>query len=245
MPYGKGRTNFRRRTFRRSRVFGRSRPTRKYQLSRRFLRPRRRFSRAGRWYNRKINFKERFETGVFTFNTPSNPAAGIALQISDCPLWASRAQLGDQYKIYKWKVEILPAYQQPPGASENGLINTLTSRMGLVRSVLVPDYTDDTAPASWDQMIEHPFAHPKPWPIPQKMIIRPKVAIMAYETATTTGYKTGTGWISRTDPTVKHYGFKFMINASEWHPSGMGDFEFAYRLRHTVYYGIKNVQCTL
>lgn len=140
---------------------------------------------------------------------------------------------------------MIPTYQQAPQASENSLTNTQTSRMGDVRSILVPDYTGDDTPTNWDQMVEHPYARIKPWPLPQKMIIRPKLALMTYETAGSTGYKTGSGWISRTDPTVKHYGYKFMINASGWHPSGMGDFEFTYRLRHTVYYGIKNVQCTL
>lgn len=182
---------------------------------------------------------------MYTINTPTTAGAGFSLQISDCPLWASRQTLGDQFKIYKWKVEIVPSYQQPCTPSENGLVNTLTSRFGDVRTALVPDYTDDSTPSSWDQMIEHPYAKIRPWPKIQKMIIRPKVALMAYETATTTGYRTGSGWISRTDPTVKHYGFKFMINASGWHPSGIGDFEFTYRLRHTVYYGIKNVQCTI
>lgn len=243
MPFRSRRYGYRRRTFRRGRLYGRSRPTRKYALSRRFYRRRR--STASKWYNRRFNFKERFESGIYQFNTPSSPAAGLSLQISDCPLWTSRQNLGDQFKIYKWKIEIVPSFQQPPGASENGLINTLTSRMGDVRTALVPDYTDDSVPVSWDQMIQHPYARIKPWPLKQKMIIRPKVALMAYETATTTGYKTGAGWISRSDPTVKHYGFKFMINAASWHPSGMGDFEFTYRLRHTVYYGIKNVQCTL
>lgn len=243
MPYRSRRTYRGRRTFRRTRLYGRSRPTRKYSLARRFYRRRR--QGPAKWYGQRLCFREKFEGQLVTFNNPANYGTGLSLQINNCPLWTSRQTLGDQYKIYKWKVEVIPQHVVPPLQSEANLVQNDFIRSGWIRHALVPDYTDDGTPASWDQMIEHPYAHPKPFTRPLKLIIRPKVALMAYETATTTGYKTGTGWISRADPTVKHYGFKYMVNASDWHPAMPGNIEFSYRLRHTVYYGIKNVQCTL
>lgn len=165
-----------------------------------------------------------------------------ALQL---PSWAVRSAGYDQYKIYKWKIVIYYDRTQAIDMMDNGTGGSDALRIGAARHCLVADFNDASPPSNWDQMLLHPWARPKSILRPFKMIIRPNLLKMAYEPGVTTGsgYMSGRGWIKTQDSSVAHYGFKYCVNLADWHPATTNT-ELGFRIVHTVYWGVKNLNCT-
>lgn len=243
MPYSY-RSRYRRRSFpRRSSYRFSGRASKSSYFRRRYARRRtgRRAPRGNLAWNRKIyNFKDRYEGNHLTFNGPQFSPIGFELRVNDIPSWTARKNIGEQYKIYKWKIEIIPDACQNNDLEQNGVQGALTYLLSSCRHCLIPDYTDSSTMPNMAGFIENPLAIIKPINRRLKFCIRPRIQKMLYETPATTGYQPGFGWIARDDETVAHYGFKWALDLSDWHPSG-NTCEIGFRVRHTVYWGIKNL----
>lgn len=240
---------------RRSAGFRRRSGYRRSSLPVRFRFGKNRFSRAAgyrrrirrtsapsmKWYNKKYNYKERFEENVVITVIPGQQQKlGMTMSGSQLPGWANRSVQADQYKIYKWKVEILPSRVQANSPVYDVTPASDTARFGQCRHALAVDYNDVSTGFSMTNMIDCPNAVIRPVESPIKMCIRPRLLKAAYETGVTSGqgYMPSTGWINTADSQVPHYGFKWIADMSQWHGTG----EFTFIVRHTVYYGFKNTQ---
>lgn len=213
---------------------------------RRYIRRRTRvFKRRARWYSRKYNYKDKFLAYQFQLR-PNNTAGlityGFALRPVQITNWASRHILYDQAKIYKWKLTVVPpvsqigAYQELESVGPRGLSSC--------RHYLAYDYTDDTPPASPGLMLNSTSSISTSWDRPLKMIIRPKLSKLAYETGTTTGnaYMPSTGWIDVDDENTPHYGFKYLMDNTSYTATAETTPYLQYNIYYTVYYGFKNTQ---
>ena len=215
-----------------------TRPTkyRRTTRGRRFQRRRRFTRRRPRWYSKKYNFKEKFVyTQIHIANTgPVN--AGFTVKAVDLPGWGNRHVNFDQYKIYKWKIVVMP-----PSTQGNLTDTTTTGFVGMeaMRHYMGFDFTDATAPTTVSSMLG-PSCINTVWTHPLKMIIRPKISKMAYQSVSSTGYMPGTAWIDVDDDQVPHYGIKWMLDNSTWGLQGNQP-QLNYIVNYTVYYGFKNV----
>lgn len=240
--YGRGRYRYRRRSAFRSRLGARRS---KYGYFRRRYGNRRR--RPARWYAKKYNYKEVFEETKILLNSPGSVYWHTwTMQANLLPTWSSRKTFADQYKIYKWKITIIPDKCQPPALDENGTAAGDLTNIASCRHALVYDFNDANTPLNWDQFIMHPRARVKHFSRPLKLIIRPAILKAAYELGVTTGtgWQSGHGWIKIQDEQVPHYGFKYGLNLVDWHPS-LTEVSVGLRVKHTVYWGLKNINCTL
>lgn len=204
------------------------------------------FRRKAKWYSRKYNYKEKFFVeAIDLVSGGTGPIyKGWNLTASQIPGYASRHQPYDQYKIYGWKITIeAPQVQRPSPFEEveEDPIVGLTS----VRQYLAYDFTDSTAPATVDSMANCPIARTAPFNKTMKMYIRPAIQKLAYELGGTTGfgYMPGKGWIDVDDENVPHYGFKWLLDNTQYlvadtHKQPM----MKWQVWYTVYYGFKNCQ---
>lgn len=232
----------RRRSFFRSRLGARRS---KYRYFRRRYGNRRR--RPARWFARRYNYKERFEEQKITINTPTVVYwKTFTMQANLMPTWGNRKVWADQYKIYKWKINIIPDRCQAPTLDDNGDNSNELFQIASCRHALVYDFNDANTPTSWDQFIMHPRARVKNFSRPLKLIIRPAILKAAYELgiSTGTGWRSGHGWIKIQDEQVPHYGFKYGLNLQDWQPAIPSTY-LGIRVRHTVYWGLKNINCTI
>lgn len=236
MPYGRrGYYRARRYVVRPRRYSMKRRPYRKsYYGRRRFFR--RLPIRKVNWYGKLYNFKEKFlYTQMHITNTaPVN--AGFALKATDLPQWSNRHVNFDQYKIYKWKITIVP-----PPLVQNLTQSTVSGYVGMesMTHYLGYDYTDATAPSTPSSMMGPSCIH-APWTHPLKMIITPRILKQAYESSIDTGYMPGRSWIDCDDDGVPHYGFKYLMDISSWGLQANQP-ELNLQVYYTVYYGFKNI----
>lgn len=237
MPYTRRRTFRRtyRRPFRRTRTYGR---TKRRTFTRRRTRP-------ARWYSRKYNFKEKFNTQTFLLqpmNTTPLISIGFNLQPNVIPGYAAKHAMFDLVKIYKWKIQILP-----PAATAINVYNEIaanpTHGLSSCRHFLAYDYTDSTPPSSVGPMVGASNTISAPWNRPLKMIIRPRLLKLAYETGTTTGnaYMPSTGWVDTDDEQTPHYGYKYIMDNSRYQADAPNTPYLLYQIKYTVYYGFKNI----
>jgi len=230
----------RRRTFRPSYRFG----------SKRFSRYRRYRRRSkAQWYSRKYNFRECFPSTTLTCpivtGSTGTLSGAFVLSANDLPLWTTRSTLGDQYKIYKWKITITPNRVTPLEATSGTDPSNIGFDSGLCFHYLVPDYTDNTAPSAVLEMMENPLCVKRSTMRPISMIIRPRVKSPVYESHTTVyGFSPKIQWISSVDADVKHYGFKYFCDCSKWQNTTGTTLNLDFNVDYTVYYGIKNCQAT-
>lgn len=219
--------------------------SRTYGRTKRRVYRRRRATRRINWYGRKYNFKEKFQLTTFTlrpFNTGGLVALGAAFTPNMLPSWGSRHIAYDQFKCYKWKIKFTP----PAGAGIN-VYNEITANpthgLSSCRQYLGYDYTDATVPATVASMRDATNVISRPWNRPISMIIRPRLLKMAYETGGTTGsaYMPSTGWIDVDDENTPHYGFKYLLDTTNFTADNPNTPYLLYTVNCTVYYGFKNV----
>lgn len=236
MPYYK-----RRRTYYKRRVYPRRRYTTKRYPRRRYIR-RTRIPRPVNWFSRKYNFKEKFQANHFLlepFNTVGLITFGFNLLANTIPGWSNRHINFDLYKIYKWKFTVLP----PTGVSVSAYDEVGGNPGGIsaTRQYLAYDYTDSNAPTTVASMVDSRSSISAPWNRPIKMIIRPRIAKMSYQNALLSGYSPGTAWIDVDDDTVPHYGFKYVMDNSNYTSMETENPTLVFRVMFTVYYGFKNI----
>lgn len=239
MPY---RRTYRRRTFYKRRYTPRRRTYGTRYRRRRVYRPR---IRRANWFGRKYNFKDKFLYTTLKL-APNNitplPSLGVSIRAVGLPNWAKLHTLYDQYKIYKVKLVVQP----PAGVSispYNELNDLDPAAVSTCRQYLAYDYTDATPPTTVASMLASPATKSAPWNRPLKMIIRPRLQKLLYETGTTTGngYEPGFGWIDVDDENVPHFGFKYLMDNTNYTGTADNTPFLFYRFIMTVYYGFKNM----
>lgn len=242
MPY-LSRPRYRRRFRRTTRTYRRPYRGRFRRSTRRF--PTRRRPRRVNWYNRTYNFKEKFQTQTFMlrpFATTGLISVGFYLTPNMLPGWANKKPMFDQIKIYKWKVVIAPPTDMGINVY-NEIESNPTHGLSTCQQYLAYDYTDATAPGTVSSMLGSPACITRPWHRPIKMCIRPRLLKMAYETGTSTGnaYMPSTGWVDTDDEQTPHYGFKYLMDNTNYSADNPNTAFLMYRVIYTVYYGFKNI----
>jgi len=174
----------------------------------------------------------------------------FTLLFNQLPTYTVRANMGDQYKIYKWKFVVMPVLPQRTdfgGARAAWTVsNDVDYEFTQGQHALTIDYNDIGGIPNWGQVRDGNATKViKNIQRPLKVIIRPRIQKMLYETAATTGYTPGTGWINMSDPNVPHYGIKYSYEIPNFNVGIPPHPRYRYRIIQTVYYGIKNVQRTL
>lgn len=247
MPYARRRTQYRKRFRRR---MGSSRFRARRIRGRSFRRGRRTGGKLG-WYNRRYNFKDSFDTlADYPLSTSGGGfgGTGLTLKFASLPTYAVRSNMGDQFKIYKWKLVIIPLIPAKLDAAEWRAVPLGLTSMDVTLSqgqhALSIDYTDSAPVTNWGQVrTANNACSIKSIGKPLKAIIRPRVLKSAYETGIDSGYMPGTSWISMSDASVPHYGFKYHWEIPGYDTGAtVPPNHYRFRTIHTVYYGIKNVQ---
>lgn len=214
-----------------------------------FRRGRRNGGKLG-WYNRRYNFKDTFDTRAdYPLSTAGGGFGGIgySMSLSNLPTYAVRSNMGDLYKIYKWKMVIIPLLPAKLDSHEWREVTTGLTQMDATlfqgQHALSIDYTDSSPVSNWGQVrTANNAVSIKSITRPLKAIIRPKLQKMSYE-GVQAGYTPGTAWVSMTDPAVPHYGFKYHWEIPGYDAGAtVPPIHYSYRIINTVYYGIKNVQ---
>jgi len=240
MPYRPYRPRYRRR-------FTRPYRTRRYTRFRRTKRTYRRPRRGTRanWYNRKYNFKDKFMVQSFflrPFNGVGLISFGVSLTPNLIPGWSSKKPMFDQVKIYKWKIVVAPPTNMGINVY-NEIENNPTHGLSSCQHYLAYDYTDATAPTTVSSMVGASNSITRAWNRPIKMCIRPRLLKLAYETGTTTGdaYMPSTGWVDCDDESTPHYGFKYLMDNTNYTADAPNTAYLLYKVYYTVYYGFKNI----
>lgn len=106
------------------------------------------------------------------------------------------------------------------------------------------DYNDSTTVTNWGQVRSaNNIISIKNIRGKLKGIIRPKFQRVLYEGQVQNGYSPGSGWIAMQDSAVPHYGFKYHWQIPGYDAgAALPQIPWSYKVVHTVYYGIKNVQ---
>lgn len=236
----------RRRTFRRRPSYRRT-FRRRATYRRRFAGKRRSaFRRKARWYSRKYNYKEKFfvEAVQLQGSHLGLISKGWNLQATQIPGFTTRKAPYDQYKIYGWKITIeAPQVQRPNPYDE--VETSANTGMGSLRQYLAYDFTDSTPPTSVDTMVNCPITRTAPFNKTMKMYIRPSLLKMSYEAGASTGYgyTPGKAWIDVDDSSVPHYGFKWILDNTEYDVTDTHEqAQMKWYVWYTVYYGFKNCQ---
>jgi len=173
---------------------------------------------------------------------------GFLLRFDNLPTYTIRSNMGDQYKIYKWKFVVIPYIPQrndfkdyrDSSVAGHEIDNTFMQG----QHALTVDFNDSSPISNWGQVRgTNASCVIKDINKPLKVCIRPKLQKMAYDAGGTTGYMPGSGWVNMSDPGVYHYGIKYSWNIPGY-DIGVDFPRIRYRIIQTVYYGIKNVQRT-
>lgn len=255
MPYG----SFRRRSYgqRRTGGYRRSFPYRGRVSGFRRRRPvyRRRFTKRRRtvtngpernyYFRKRYLVREKFFKNNIWMenNTGTDVATAWYMDNATIPNFSGHAAGFEQYKIYMWKIEIIPQLVQAPDLSSSTFANSHNYYgLGLVWCYLWADYNDAlTTNITVSRAMAIPGVKARKFNRKLSMIIRPRVLTVGAVSSQTvsTSYKQSRGWLSKNEPSVQHYGFKHVMQSSIWTGTG-GPFRITYNVRHTVWYGFKN-----
>lgn len=253
MPYTRRRGGYSRRSsrygFRRTRLG--SRPYRRRNGYGRFRRGRR--TRSLGWYNRRYNFVDKWDN-LYDYAESTAGTGFVSIAFTTAfnllPNYALRANMGDQYKIYKWKFVVTPELPQKQdyfdyrGSWTAG--TDIDNDFAQGQHALTVDYNDNVPIPNWSQVRTcNASTVVKNILKPLKFVIRPRIQKVLYETAIATGYSPGTGWINTSDPSVLHYGFKYSYEIPGFNTGIPSHPRYRYRVVQTVYYGLKGVQRTI
>lgn len=106
------------------------------------------------------------------------------------------------------------------------------------------DYNDSATVSNWGQVRSANNAVAiKRISRSLKGIIRPKFQQLTTEGVSSDGHTPRSGWLDMSDPNVPHYGFKYHWQIPGYDTgSALPPVPISFRVIHTVYYGVKNVQ---
>lgn len=233
-----------------------SRPSSGYTMAKPYYQRRRAYSPGDyggklSWYNKIYNFKDSYESlADYPLSTSGGGfgGQGLSLKFSSLPTYAVRSNIGDVYKIYKWKVVIISYVPTKLDATEWRAVPVGLTAMDVTLSqgqhALSVDYTDSAVVSNWGQVrTANNSISVKGIDQSLKGIIRPRLQKIAYDGGIDGGYMPGTSWCSMSDPSVQHYGFKYHWEIPGYDTGAtLPPNHYRYRIINTVYYGIKNCQ---
>lgn len=200
-----------------------------------------------RFFTRRFCFRTSHYTNniVILNGSSSDTPLAYTITTANIPDWVTRSAGFEQYKIYMWKIEFLPPSFQHVDPDHGTTSSDNCYGLALCWHYLIADYNDDsTASISTSRMMNTPGVKFCRIFRPLSMIIRPKIEkIVAVNTGTTSfGHTEGRGWLSVDDLIpVKHYGFKYLCQQTPWTGGTAGTRAFVLQVRHTIWYGLKNL----
>lgn len=187
------------RVFRRGAWSGTRQSARKVVRRRRVGAVRRRGMMGGRGVYR---FKRTaFYSGYLSGSTIQDVSGALIGQLSQVPGNSEFISLYDQYKITGIKWKFMPRANSAEAGTNQGLIKLFTA---IDRNDLNPPTITDILQYSSMKMTPSNRTHSR--------YIKPTIVQFANQTALGSGYvSTRGGWISTDNPTVAHYGLKFLL----------------------------------
>lgn len=158
--------------------------------------------------NERVHFFERsFASGSINESGAGNTYGSLSFKLDNFSGYAELAALFDKYKIMKINVKWLSYF------NVNDVTNVAASGAFMIPMLLYPDFDDDTAPASAQEVMEHSnlivhrvgesFEH---------VLNPPHVLRMVYQSAIATSYESVPSsqiWLSTANAAIPHYGFKY------------------------------------
>jgi len=181
---------------------------RRYGKKRTFRKKRtfkRRIPRSIRTRARVHSFKQVVNYApIASTSTAAETMATFRFQLDNIVQWATYTALYDQYCISKVVLQFWPTMESP-----NDGINPNKD----LRAYFIKDYNDDAAPANLNEVLQYANCKVRPMSKRTTLVLRPKVAAMIYESATSTAYSTPKGqtWLDTSNTDVPHYGVKVAL----------------------------------
>lgn len=175
----------------------------------------------------KIHYFKRtaYYSGFVTGSTVIDTLGSLIFQLQNVPNAGEFQALFDQYRINGVKVVFMPR----ANSAEAG------TNQGLVKFFSCIDYDDNTAPTSINDILQYENMKCTNVTRDHKRYLVPKIAREVYNSATTTAYSSGTGWIDCTNAAVPHYGIKYALQQL---PAGAQSMD----IKVTYYLAFKNVR---
>lgn len=160
-------------------------------------------------YGNGMAFQFTLATGLTPVGSSSNPAP------SALPQWASFTALFDQYRIAA--IEMTLSYSRNSDSVTSAAGTSPPTAMPLLHSIV--DYDDATAPTTAAYMLQR--SEDNIWQVgdnsrtQKKWLIKPKIALGAYQASAFTGYAQGSPnqWIDTAYPNVQYYGLKLFMDS--------------------------------
>lgn len=185
------------RVFRRGVWSGTRQSARKVVRRRRVARRRVRGMQAGTYRFKRTAFY----SGYLSGSTVQDVSGALIGQLSQVPGNSEFISLYDQYKITGIKWKFMPRANSAEAGTNQGLIKLFTA---IDRNDLNPPTINDILQYSSMKMTSSNRTHTR--------YIKPTIVQFANQTALGNAYvSTRGGWISTDNPTVAHYGLKFLL----------------------------------
>lgn len=135
----------------------------------------------------------------------------LVFQLSDLPNYTDFTNLFEVYMITGVKVTFI--WDKNSAHNDTGVINPGDN--SFIPNLYVSYDPDSiTSPATINDLLERGDCKYKRMDKPLSFFVKPKVNISTYETAVTSGYINGNGWIDTANPGIDYYGLKFGIDGS-------------------------------
>jgi len=149
-------------------------------------------------------FKRTVYLPAFTSVAGSNVFGALNFNLAAVPGASEFTALFDMYKISAVKVMFMPR----GNSAEVGTNNN----NGKMFTVL--DYDDDTVPGAIDTLMQYEGLKTTSLTQDHTRYLKPKFARSIYQSAVTTAYGVGSGWIDCDSSPVPHYGVKYALQGT-------------------------------
>lgn len=170
------------------------------------------------------NFKRTaYYNGLIAGSTLSDVAGGFMAQLNQVPNYTEFTNLYDMYRINGVRWRISPRANSAEVGTNQGLVKLFTA----------VDYDDIVTPSLTD-ILQYQSLKVTRTDRDHVRYVKPTISQAVYQTAVGTGYGSTRGWIDCANPTVAHYGLKYLLQQL---PAGNQQFD----VQVTYYLSFKNV----
>lgn len=164
-----------------------------------------------------------YYNGLIAGSTLSDVAGGFMAQLSQVPNYTEFTALYDMYRINGVRWRLSPRANSAEAGTNQGLVKLFTAI----------DYDDIVTPSLTD-LLQYQSLKVTNTSKEHVRYVKPRIAAAIYQTGVGTGYGATRGWIDCQNPTVAHYGLKYVLQQL---PAG----NQSYDLQVTYYMSFKNV----
>lgn len=198
----------------------RSGPKRSLIRRRRLARPRlvRRVPNPVHYFKRTAYY-----SGYINGSTLADVGGNLIGQLSQVPNFGEFTALFDMYKILGMRFRFSPRANSAEVGTNQGLIKFMTAI----------DYDSSTTTGTMADLLQYESLKVTQSNREHVRYIKPRIAQSVYQSALTTGYSPGRGWIDCENNTVPHYGLRFLLQQL---PAG----NQSYDIQVTYYLAFKN-----